>query len=409
MVAALVTRAVIAWDGGQVSDALDLLRAAARHANGVSLDARHVQPLLALAAALVDLRQLNEADGILHAAGQGALDGLPAQAGLAILRARVHLAAGRLAAAAADGHAALKTAKALGAHGYAATAHSVLSVIELRGGDIAAASRHIACHAAASPQFADLYARQESTLAEAMITEARDGPAAALGCLRELRADLKAQPGLLLGDPALAPWLVRTALAAGDSELAADVTRTAQALADDHPGFPALAVAAAHCQGLARRDPALLAQAAAQHADPWARASAREDLGCLHRWQRDRAQAIRHLQEALGEYGQAGAGRDQARIRHRLRQLGIRRRHWATDSARPVTGWDSLTGTEQAVARFVAEGLNNGQVAARMYISTHTVAHHLRQTFRKLSIASRYELTRIVIEQAADAAGSESG
>jgi hypothetical protein len=40
-----------------------------------------------------------------------------------------------------------------------------------------------------------------------------------------------------------------------------------------------------------------------------------------------------------------------------------------------------------------------------MYISTHTVAHHLRQAFRKLSIASRVELTRIVIEQAADDPG----
>ena len=38
-----------------------------------------------------------------------------------------------------------------------------------------------------------------------------------------------------------------------------------------------------------------------------------------------------------------------------------------------------------------------------MYISTHTVAHHLRQAFRKLSIASRVELTRIVIEQATGA------
>jgi len=54
------------------------------------------------------------------------------------------------------------------------------------------------------------------------------------------------------------------------------------------------------------------------------------------------------------------------------------------------------------VARLVAEGLNNSQVAARMSISTHTVAHHLRQAFRKLSIASRVELARIVIEQAAD-------
>jgi DNA-binding NarL/FixJ family response regulator len=51
----------------------------------------------------------------------------------------------------------------------------------------------------------------------------------------------------------------------------------------------------------------------------------------------------------------------------------------------------------------VAQGLNNNQVGARMYISTHTVAHHLRQAFRKLSIASRVELARIVMEQAAQA------
>jgi Bacterial regulatory proteins, luxR family len=48
------------------------------------------------------------------------------------------------------------------------------------------------------------------------------------------------------------------------------------------------------------------------------------------------------------------------------------------------------------------------EVAARMYISTHTVAHHLRQAFRKLSIASRVKLTRIVIEQATGGAGTQS-
>jgi DNA-binding CsgD family transcriptional regulator len=37
-----------------------------------------------------------------------------------------------------------------------------------------------------------------------------------------------------------------------------------------------------------------------------------------------------------------------------------------------------------------------------MYISTHTVAHHLRQAFRRLGITSRVELARIVIEHAAD-------
>lgn len=41
-----------------------------------------------------------------------------------------------------------------------------------------------------------------------------------------------------------------------------------------------------------------------------------------------------------------------------------------------------------------------------MFISTHTVAFHLRQVFRKLNIGSRVELARIVLEQTQQ---SESG
>jgi DNA-binding CsgD family transcriptional regulator len=153
---------------------------------------------------------------------------------------------------------------------------------------------------------------------------------------------------------------------------------------------------------LVHRDPACLASAAREHADPWARASAAEDLGVLQERGGDRDQAIDCLTSALADYRQVGACRDEARVRWRLRKLGIRRRHWSTSpGATPLAGWHSLTGTEQGVACLVAEGLNNNQVAARMYISTHTVAHHLRQSFRKLSITSRVELTRIVIEQAA--------
>jgi DNA-binding NarL/FixJ family response regulator len=251
-----------------------------------------------------------------------------------------------------------------------------------------------------------MYARAEVTMAEARIAEARDGPAAALGHLRRVRADLPAHPGLLLGDPAAAAWLVRTALAAGDGELAADAARAAQVLAAAHPEFPALTAAAAHSSGLASRDPARLADAVAQHPDPWARASAAEDLAVLHDGHGDRDQAIARLKEALGGYGEAGAERDQARVRRRLRRLGIRRRHWATPAARPVSGWSSLTETEQAVARCVAEGLNNSQVAGRMYLSTHTVAHHLRQAFRKLNVSSRVELTLFVLRQATDSAAA---
>jgi len=399
-VAALAARAARAWDNGQISDAIGLLRDAARHGTGISPDARHPQPLLALAAVFVNLRQLSEAGRILHAADHPALHGLPAQAGMFILRARIHLATGRLADAETAGQAALATAETLGADGYAWTANSVLAVIALRRGDIAAAAQHIASIPAPMPYLPGRYALTETTLAKDQITEARDGPAAAISHIRQAGADLPAHQGLLAGDPSLAAWLVRTSLAGGDRPLASQVASTAVALARANPGYPALAAAAAHSQGLATCDSGLLAEAATQHPDPWARASAAEDLALLIT-NTAKDEAIRHLKTALDGYQQSGADRDQARIRWRLRELGIRRRHWATPATRPITGWKSLTDTEQAVSRLVAQGLNNNQVAARMYISTHTVAHHLRQAFRKLHIASRVELTRVVIEEAA--------
>ena len=201
IMAALAARAVIAWDNGQISEALGLLRDAARYGTGISPDARHPQPLLALAAALVDLRQLDEADSILRAADHPALHGIPAHAGLRILRARIHLANGRLADAVAAGQAALASAETLGADGYASTAHCVLAVIALRRGDIAAAAQHIAGQPAPMPHFPGLYARTETTLAQAQISEARDGPAAAISHIRQAGIGLPAHQGLLSGDP----------------------------------------------------------------------------------------------------------------------------------------------------------------------------------------------------------------
>jgi DNA-binding CsgD family transcriptional regulator len=397
--AAQVTQAVMAWDTGQASEALELLREAARHGTGGSPDARHVQPLLALAAALVDLRQLEEADDLLHAADTPALHGIPAQAALSLLRARIHLARGQLTDAAAAGQAALATATTLGAYGYTAAAHSVLGIIELRRGDLTAAAGHIASRPEVAPDTVGLYAGTEATLVQAHISEARDGPSAAIDHVRQACADLQAHPGLLLGDPALAAWLARTALAAGDTDLATLIARTAETLAAANPGYPALTAAAAHTLGLTGHDPARLAEAATRHPDPWAQASAAEDLGVLHARHADHDAAIHHLTQAIGGYQATGANADAARIRRRLRKLGVRRRHWRQPARRPVAGWESLTDTERAAAALVAQGLNNRQVAEQMYISANTVAFYMRQMFRKLNIGSRVELTRIVVQQ----------
>jgi DNA-binding CsgD family transcriptional regulator len=108
---------------------------------------------------------------------------------------------------------------------------------------------------------------------------------------------------------------------------------------------------------------------------------------------RDEAAAM--LCEALDRYERAGANAWAGRARAALRDLGVRAgQRGARD--RPATGWESLTATERAVSQLVAEGLTNGAVARRLYISPHTVNSHLRHVFAKLGISNRVALAREV-------------
>ena len=142
-----------------------------------------------------------------------------------------------------------------------------------------------------------------------------------------------------------------------------------------------------------------LASAAERHPDPWARASAAEDLGVTHARRGDARPAIRQFTEAVKRYQAVGADADTARVRRRLRKLGVRSRQRARPAEKPASGWESLTEPERTVAELVAQGLVNREVAGRMYVSIHTVAFYLGQIFRKLSIGSRVELTRIVVQR----------
>jgi DNA-binding NarL/FixJ family response regulator len=54
----------------------------------------------------------------------------------------------------------------------------------------------------------------------------------------------------------------------------------------------------------------------------------------------------------------------------------------------------SLTSQETRVARLVAEGLTNREVAAALFLSPRTVEHHLGSVFRKRGWRSRSELVR---------------
>jgi DNA-binding CsgD family transcriptional regulator len=51
-----------------------------------------------------------------------------------------------------------------------------------------------------------------------------------------------------------------------------------------------------------------------------------------------------------------------------------------------------LTGAEERVARLVAEGKTNREVAAALFVSERTVETHLSSIYRKLDLRSRTEL-----------------
>jgi len=188
--------------------------------------------------------------------------------------------------------------------------------------------------------------------------------------------------------------LARIALATQDDELAQLALSTSERRAQLNPGIHSIAATAAHVRGLLERNQADLREAVVlfeRPPRPLELAAALEDLGA-ELAATDRVAAIDVLGRTLALYTELGATWDARRVRSRLRDLGVRRR---LVTAEPETsGWAALTTSERTVARLVAEGLTNREVAERLFVSPHTVNSHLRHVFSKLGINSRVELAR---------------
>lgn len=96
--------------------------------------------------------------------------------------------------------------------------------------------------------------------------------------------------------------------------------------------------------------------------------------------------AREHLREAVHIFQSYQADHWVERARAELRAAG--------DSTSEPKDHPGLTPQQAQIARLVAEGATNREVAARLFLSHRTVEHHLRNIFARLGVRSRVELTR---------------
>jgi DNA-binding NarL/FixJ family response regulator len=111
--------------------------------------------------------------------------------------------------------------------------------------------------------------------------------------------------------------------------------------------------------------------------------------GEFPRRRRRRVHARAPLRDALEAFERLGLPAWAERARRELRAAG------ETARRRDPSTLDQLTPQELQVVAAVGEGVSNREVAARLFITPRTVAHHLHQVFGKLGISSRAELVRI--------------
>jgi DNA-binding CsgD family transcriptional regulator len=107
---------------------------------------------------------------------------------------------------------------------------------------------------------------------------------------------------------------------------------------------------------------------------------------------RRRVEAREHLAAALDEFERVGAAPWAERAHRELRASG------ETARKRDPSTVNQLTAQEVQIARFVARGATNRDVAAQLFLSKRTVDYHLRRIFAKLAISSRSELVAVELE-----------
>jgi DNA-binding CsgD family transcriptional regulator len=193
-----------------------------------------------------------------------------------------------------------------------------------------------------------------------------------------------------LEDPVLVPWetdLIEAYVRAGREE-AARLAADELSVRADANGTALARAMGDRCLGLARSEGERFEAALEAHdraAQPFERGRTLLAYGSwLHRSRR-RLDARERLGAALDVFERLGARPWAALARAELRAAGAGSRDSGADP-------DELTAHEERIARAVASGATNKEVAAELFLSPKTIEFHLSSIYRKLGIRSRTEL-----------------
>ncbi|MGI5372328.1 LuxR C-terminal-related transcriptional regulator [Streptomyces iakyrus] len=308
------------------------------------------------------------------------------------------LRAGRHAQARAHAEEGVRAALLAGHRNTAASHHALLALAASIEGDTAAVAGYASAALATARRHGLAQAATLAEWATARADLARGRPLDAADRLGPLVG-----PGPRRGHFAVwmlaVPCFVEAAVLAGQPEDArgpvGDLARWADFGADPHASAQL-----ARCR-------ALLAADDREADDLYLRALALHD-GSGGDFERARTELLygrwlrrrRRLREARGRLGAAlvafercGAGAWADQTRGELRANG------AASGKEPAAGLARLTPQQLRIARHVAEGATNREVAQRLAVSTRTVDYHLRNVFAALGVRSRVELARMVDQE----------
>ena len=167
-----------------------------------------------------------------------------------------------------------------------------------------------------------------------------------------------------------------------------------------HAPGPRLEQLAARARGLlAGAEAPFAAQLADPAGDTWPfeRAQLQLDYASWLRRQRRINDAKPILGTALETFRRLGAAPWTRRAESELRACGV------TVQAPPVApgALDRLTAQQREILILAAQGLTNGEIADRLFLSPRTVASHLYRSYPKLGIAGRHQLRDLIDQQGA--------